>query len=74
MSICNTGRRTVIVRRADSVRASDAVRHVDQLDETALTRFYEAVTAGGRIASVDEHAFDHGEIIVGNGYYRIEFA
>ena len=60
------------LRRTDTVRAVDAVRHVDELEEPALDRFLAAVDAGGTVPTVDGPSFDGGEVVVYTDYYRVE--
>ncbi|GAB3019879.1 hypothetical protein GCM10025298_04110 [Natronobiforma cellulositropha] len=63
--------RTVTLRRTETVRSPPRVRHVDELSEDALARFYDLVTSGGGSAVTDLTGFVDGEIIVFTDYYRV---
>ena len=64
--------RSLQVTRITSVRPSDRVRHVDQLEETEFEQFYRAVTATDGRVSVDETSLEAGEVVVFTDCYSIE--
>ncbi len=74
MSTSDTVRRTLSLRRTDSVHAAARVRHVDELSESALERFYALLESGSPSTAVDDAEFVDGEVIVFTDYYRVELA
>lgn len=66
----STGR-TLTLRRVDSVAADATVRHIDQLDETALELFYAALE-GARPLPATGTDLEPGTVVVATEYYRIE--
>lgn len=72
MSASETVHRTLSLTRTDTIPASARVRHVDELSEDALTRFYEALESESRPPASEDVEFVDGEIIVFTEYYRVE--
>ncbi|ELY52960.1 hypothetical protein C493_15223 [Natronolimnohabitans innermongolicus JCM 12255] len=58
----------------ESVPPTATVRHVDQLDTETLDYFYDAVENGRALPADGATNLEVGEIIVFNGYVRVERA
>lgn len=68
MALSEVQRSGLSVRRVESVRSEDAVRHVDELSDEELSAFLAGVNG----ASVGTGPFDDGEVIVFTDYFRVE--
>ncbi len=75
MATSETVDRSPTLRRVESVPADATVRHVDQLEESALTWFLETLESGVHAsASVEAHGFEDGDVIVFTAWYRIDLS
>ncbi|AHG00227.1 hypothetical protein HALLA_16885 [Halostagnicola larsenii XH-48] len=71
MATSETVDRSPALRRVESVPADATVRHVDQLGESALTWFLEALEAGPT-PTAGPIGLEDGDVIVFTACYRID--
>ncbi|SEW13756.1 hypothetical protein [Natrinema salifodinae] len=73
MSKSDTASRLLRVREVDDdVHAADTVRHIDELSDDTLQRFYEAIDSRAPIAGLDDPELEDGTVVVFTDYYRVE--
>ncbi|ELY57104.1 hypothetical protein C491_11383 [Natronococcus amylolyticus DSM 10524] len=71
MATTTSAGRSLTLRRVDTVAPNAAVRHIDQLDDRTLERFYAALE-GGRQLTATGTDLEPGTVIVATDYYRVE--